>query len=85
MEHPLRDDGPTGTPARLSAERAVARAWADDHDGLAVADPVAFPGYYTLHTLEDDRIEGMLSVNAVTGAVWYHGWHGEFQEMSEGE
>lgn len=74
------------TPARLSAEqaRANAQAWADDHDGLSVAEPEAFPGYYTLHTLQDGRIEGMLSVNAVTGAVWYHGWHGEFQEMSEG-
>lgn len=75
-----------GAPVRLSAEqaRATAQAWADDHDGLTVAEPEAFPGYYTLHTLEGDRIEGMLSVNAVTGAVWYHSWHGEFQEMSEG-
>ncbi|MEU0312267.1 hypothetical protein [Nocardioides sp. NPDC006273] len=75
-----------GAPARLSAEqaRATAQAWADDHEGLTVAEPEAFPGYYTLHTLQDDRIEGMLSVSAVTGAVWYHSWHGEFQEMSEG-
>ncbi|MFI5626786.1 hypothetical protein ACIA03_25230 [Nocardioides sp. NPDC051685] len=76
-----------GTRARLSAEQArdVAQAWADDHGGLAVDEPEAFPGYFTLHTLEGDRIEGMLSVNAVTGAVWYHSWHGEFEEMSEGE
>ncbi|MFE6557322.1 hypothetical protein ACFVDI_07300 [Nocardioides sp. NPDC057767] len=76
-----------GTRARLSAEqaRSVAQAWADDHGGLAVAEPEAFPGYYTLHTLRDGDIKGMLSVNAVTGAVWYHSWHGEFEEMSEGE
>ena len=77
----------TGAPARLSAEQAeqVAQQWAEDHDGLTVADAEAFPGYYTLHTLQQDRIEGMLSVNAVTGDVWYHSWHGEFQEMAEGE
>jgi len=76
-----------GAPAQLSAEQAqdVAQRWADDRNGLAVADPEAFPGYYTLHTLQGARIEGMLSVDAVTGAVWYHSWHGEFQEMSEGE
>lgn len=75
------------TPARLSADQAeqVAQQWADDHDGLTVAEAEAFPGYYTLHTLRQDRIEGMLSVNADTGDVWYHSWHGEFQEMSEGD
>lgn len=75
------------TPARLSADQAeqVAQQWAEDHDGLTVAEAEAFPGYYTLHTLRQDRIEGMLSVNADTGDVWYHSWHGEFQEMSEGD
>ena len=72
-------------PARLSADQAeqVAQQWADDHDGLTVADAETFPGYYTLHTLQQGRIEGMLSVNAATGDVWYHSWHGDFREMSE--
>jgi hypothetical protein len=35
-------------------------------------EPEAFPGYYTLHTMRSDRIVGMLSVHATTGAVWYH-------------
>jgi len=76
----------SGAPAQLSAEQAqnIAQQWADDRDGLTVAEPDVFPGYYTLHTLHEGRIEGMLSVNAITGAVWYHNWHGEFQEMSEG-
>ena len=51
--------------------------------GEVIAEP-GFPGYYTLHTLQDGDVEGMLSVNAVTGAVWRHTWHGEFREMSEG-
>jgi len=42
-----------------------------------------FPGYYTIHALEGDRVAGMLSVNAYTGAVWYHWWHGRFLSMIE--
>src|SRR6266511_3257222 len=41
-----------------------------------------FPGYYTLHVLVGGNVGGMLSVNATTGAVWYHGWHGRFVTMS---
>jgi len=26
---------------------------------------------------------GMLSVNASTGTVWYHWWHGRFVRMAE--
>jgi hypothetical protein len=42
-----------------------------------------YPGYYTLHVLVGGDVGGMLSVNATTGAVWYHGWHGRFVTMSE--
>jgi hypothetical protein len=44
----------------------------------------AFPGYYTLHTLRDGKITGMLSVNAATGQVWYRSWHGNFVAMNDG-
>ena len=37
-----------------------------------------FPGYYTLDTTRNGKTVGMLSVNARTGAVWHHGWHGRF-------
>ena len=43
----------------------------------------AFYGYYTLHTLRDGQIEGMLSVNGYRGGVWYHDWHGSFIGMEE--
>lgn len=74
----------TGAPARFSAKRAqqIAQRWAARRD-LSVAEPEAFPGYYTLHTLRNGRIQGMVSVNAVTGSVWYHSWHGRYVEMSE--
>jgi hypothetical protein len=52
----------------LSTQSPVLRAGAAD----------AFPGYYTHHVLKGSRIAGMLSVNATSGAVWYHWWHGRF-------
>jgi hypothetical protein len=65
--------------------REAAEEWVADHDGLAVGRPEAFPGYYTLHTVRDGQIDGMLSVNATDGDVWYHSWHGDFLAMTEGD
>jgi len=77
------------TPAtatnRLTEAEAlqVAKTWvvvnqlnlqADEH-----ADP--FSGYYTIHTLKDGRIDGMLSVHGESGQVWYHSWHGDYVGM----
>jgi len=44
----------------------------------AETDGRAFPGYFTLDTTRGGKTYGMLSVNAATGVVWYHGWHGAF-------
>lgn len=74
------------TPSTVSVARAgdIAQQWLRDHgSALTVADPVAFPGYYTLHTLDAGKISGMLSVNATTGAVWYHTWHGTYIATSQ--
>ena len=49
----------------------------------AEADGRTFPGYYTLDTVVGGKTAGMLSVNARTGAVWYHGWHGKFLAEQE--
>lgn len=43
----------------------------------------AYPGYYTVDTEAGGQIAGMLSVNAATGAVWYHTWHGTFVAMED--
>jgi hypothetical protein len=65
--------------------RQAAQAFLDEaFPGRVVDEDVeAFPGYYTLHVLEDGEIVGMLSVNGYTGNVWYHHWHGELLEMQE--
>jgi hypothetical protein len=71
----------------ISEERAVdiAQRWLDENKpGVTVeehADP--FYGYYTIHTVKDGDIEGMLSVHGTTGQVWYHTWHGAFIQMIE--
>lgn len=42
-----------------------------------------FYGYYTFHTAYNGKTEGMLSVNAYTGDVWYHNWHGQLDRIVE--
>ncbi|MCO6453059.1 MAG: PepSY domain-containing protein [Caldilineales bacterium] len=73
----------------VTPEQAIAQAqdYLDQSmPGLTVGDEVdQFYGYYTLHTLKDGEIEGMLSVNGSTGQAWYHGWHGDFLGMSGDE
>lgn len=38
----------------------------------------AYPGYYTIDTVAGGKPAGMVSVNAATGQVWYHTWHGTY-------
>ena len=44
-------------------------------------DGHAFYGYYTFHIEEDGKVIGMLSVNDLTGEVWYHDWHGDLEQV----
>ncbi|MFE0385758.1 hypothetical protein ACFW1F_17005 [Streptomyces bungoensis] len=74
-----------GTAAIGSAQAVrLADRWLSGHrPGLHAAEPERFPGYYTLHTLRDGHVVGMLSVEETTGTVWYHTWHGRFLRMQE--
>ena len=91
MSGGYRDDptwapSPETTRPSVSAQEAKAAAvrWlAREGSELRAGTADAFPGYYTLHVLEGDKVAGMLSVNAYTGAVWYHRWHGRFLSMTE--
>jgi hypothetical protein len=82
---------PSGRMA-VTPEEALkaAQRWLDtahprtdgDRSGVVTESQAdAFYGYYTIHTLKDGVINGMLSVNGSTGQVWYHTWHGEFIQM----
>lgn len=63
----------------------IAQSWLDEYRPGTVTESHADPfyGYYTIHTLRDGQMSGMLSVHGSTGQVWYHNWHGEFVQMIE--
>lgn len=76
--------GPVAGSVNASRAKVIATQWLRDADpDVTAGEPEAFPGYFTLHTLRAGRVDGMLSVNASTGSVWYHSWHGRFIEMIE--
>ena len=71
-------------PMTVTADqaRSIAQQWLDQSQpGSTVETPDEFYGYYTVHTLKDGKITGMLSVNGYTGQVWYHTWHGAFVQV----
>lgn len=74
-----RDRTVTATEAVRIADRWLA----GEQPGSRAGEAEAFPGYFTLHVVRDGRVTGMLSVNATTGAVWFHWWHGAFVGMDE--
>jgi len=45
--------------------------------GAQILEEKTMPGYYTFDFGRKD-IEGMLSVNAYSGQVWVHTWHGSY-------
>jgi hypothetical protein len=73
-------DEETSTVITADQARERAQAYLDRvHSGLTIGEhAAAYYGYYTLHTLRDGVIAGMLSVNETTGEVWPHTWHGEY-------
>jgi hypothetical protein len=77
--------GPRGSTLPPSQQIAQARAGQLAADALAqsgaagtVDEGVAFYGYFTFDIERGGAPVGMLSVNAFTGQVWVHTWHGTF-------
>jgi hypothetical protein len=74
-------------PMKVKPDAAIKKAqkYLDSlYPGLKADNKVdRFYGYYTIHTLKDGKVYGMLSVNGYTGQVWYHTWHGRFIGMKE--
>lgn len=71
---------PRGIPPRYTLEMArdLASEFLKDYlPGAKVLEGQAFSGYYTFD-FGRNEVEGMLSVNAYTGEVWVHTWHGFF-------
>lgn len=77
-----------GSPSqtRIPAAQAgnIAQQWLRAQGNpLTTGEPEPYPGYYTLHTLLNGKTNGMLSVNASSGQVWYHSWHGTYIATSQ--
>jgi hypothetical protein len=67
-------------PMTVSTARAeqIAQQWLNQNQpGATTETPDQFPGYYTIHFLQNGTMAGMLSVNGYTDQVWYHSWHGK--------
>ena len=76
-------NGTTGPVTAIEARR-IANTWLAGKDkALTAGEPDAMPGYFTIETLRNGKVDAMLSVNASTGALWYHWWHGSFVAMEE--
>jgi hypothetical protein len=77
---PWAYDGPITPVKSLAHAVKIANGWLARVFPAVRAESTGrtFPGYYTIDTLKNGKLEGMLSVNARTGQVWYHGWHGTF-------
>jgi len=63
---------------------AIATAWlAATMAGTTIGSIDAYPGYFTIDLQRNGTLSGMMSVNSVGGAVWYHTWHGAFIAMQD--
>lgn len=51
--------------------------------GATPDEGTAFYGYFTFDMERSGKTIGMLSVNAYTGQVWYHTWHGAFVQEKD--
>lgn len=73
----------TGALTEQQAREAAAAWLSSNRSSESVKSITAYPGYFTIDTAAGGTMVGMLSVNATTGAVWYHTWHGAFIAMED--
>jgi len=75
---------PDVEPITEDAALGIAQRFLDaTYPGSMAEEAHQFYGYYTVHTMRNGEIQGMLSVNEYTGAVWYHNWHGKYIQSIE--
>lgn len=62
----------------LNGSRSLAETFLAGYlPGATIEDSISYPGYYTFDFGRETN-EGMLSVNAFTGSIWVHTWHGQY-------
>lgn len=79
-QNPVQQDGTSQNAIDAATAVSLAQEYLDENMAGAVAhaEPIEFYGYYTLDYDINGQPVGMLSVNALTGQVWPHTWHGTF-------
>lgn len=77
--------GSTGTSIGIDEAKRQARQWLEASGDKPAwqLDATEMYGYYSIHLVQGSKVDGMLSVNAYTGAIWYHPWHGAFVAAKE--
>lgn len=65
-------------PLTVDGARTAAQIWLSQQDGdLKTGNAMRYPGYITFTTTTvAGELEGMLSVQTSSGAIWQHDWHG---------
>jgi hypothetical protein len=80
----MRAGGGNAQPVDSTKARDIATAWlAANMAGTTIGSIDAYPGYFTIDLQRNGTLSGMMSVNSVGGAVWYHTWHGAFIAMQD--
>ncbi len=76
----LRVDEITANTLSMDEAADAAQAYLDKEvkGALVEEDGIEFYGYYSFDYTVDGAVAGMLSVNATSGNVWPHTWHGTF-------
>jgi hypothetical protein len=76
--------GAGGTAYDLAGAKRLAEDFLKVYlPGAKIMEANALPGYYTFD-FGRQEIEGMLSVNAYSGEIWVHTWHGFYLGGREG-
>ncbi|MEP7193057.1 MAG: hypothetical protein ABI903_09350 [Actinomycetota bacterium] len=73
-----------GVAVDAATARGIATTWlAANRTGTTIGSIDAYPGYFTIDLRRNGEVSGMMSVNASSGAIWYHTWHGAFIAMED--
>ncbi len=76
--------GPSASQLTRDKARATVQAWLNQSfPGAKAEEGMPFYGYFTFDFKRNDKVVGMASINAVTGQIWYHTWHGTFIQEKE--
>jgi hypothetical protein len=82
--YPPPATAPAGQQITRDRARQIVQTWLNQaFPGAKAEAGMPFYGYFTFDFERNGKVIGMASVNAYTGQVWYHHWHGTFIREKE--